>query len=189
MINDIESRYPAPTRIPALPPLPIPLRRPPQRARRILDVHRIDAQVLVPQPLHLLTQMLVDARQTQRRADELVAILAVHVRQPHHDEIQALDLRELFFGSELPFRHLEPGLGLIRLLARHGVGFVDHARTDFDEGGYLPFRGFPPRRDGEVEGAEAVHFVLLRVARFAAAVEDVVELLAVWAVEDAREGF
>lgn len=186
MIHDVENGYPSPTRIPALAGLTVPFGRPPQRPRRILHVHRVDAQVLVPQPLHLLAQMLVDARQTQRRADELVAVVAIHVRQPHHHEVQPLDLAQFLFRREFPLRHLQPGFGLVRLPARHRVGLVDHARADFDEGGHLPFGGFTSRRDGEVEGAQAVHLVVLRVPRLAAAVEDVVELLAVGPVEDPR---
>lgn len=150
MINDIKYRYPPPTRIPALAALPIPFRRPPQRPRRILDVHRVDAQVLVPQPLHLLAEVLVDARQTQRRPDKLVAVVAVHVRQPHHHQIQPLDLRQFLFRRELPFRHFEPGFGFVGFFARDRVRLVDHARADFDEGGDVPFRGFAAHRDGEV---------------------------------------
>ena len=189
MINNIKDRYPPPTRIPPLPTLRIPLRRPPQRPRRILHVHRVDPQVPIPQPLHLLAQLLVDARQTQRRPDELVAVVAVHVRQPHHHQVQPLDLPQLFFRRQLPFRHLQPGFGLVGLFARGRVRLVHHARANFDEGGHVPFCGFAARGHGEVQRAQSVHFVVLRVACFAAAVEDVGELLAVGAVEDAGEGF
>ena len=188
VIDDIKDRDPAPGRIPPFLPLPTPLGRPPQRPDRILHVHGVDPQILVPQPLHLLAQMLIHPRETQRRRHEFIAIIAIHMRQPQHHQIQAFDLTQLLFRRQLPLRHLEPRFRLVAFFPRRRVRLVDHARADFDEGGHFAFRGFAARGDGEVQGAEPVDFVVLRVARFAAAVEDVVELSAVLPVEDAWQG-
>jgi hypothetical protein len=81
-------------------------------------MHRILSQVLLPQPPHLLAEELVHARHTQRGAQKLARIRPVDVSHAHDDEIQALNLGQIFLGLHLPLCQLRPRLQLVRLLAR-----------------------------------------------------------------------
>lgn len=75
----------------------IPLRARPKRPRHILHMHRIRPQILLPQPLHLLPQRLIHPRHAQRGAQKLTRIRPIHVRRPENQQIQPLDLRQVFF--------------------------------------------------------------------------------------------
>lgn len=59
--------------------------------------------------------------------------------------------------------------------------------AELDKGFDVALRGFAADVQGQGVRAGFVDFVFLRVARLAAAVEDVVELLARGQVEDARQ--
>ena len=74
---------------------------------------------------------------------------------------------------------LAPRLELVGLDARGGVGLVDLTGGALDVGGDAALGGFAGEVEGEVVGANAVDLVLLTVAGLAAAVEDIVELLAI----------
>ena len=62
------------------------------------------------------------------------------------------------------------------------------ARGQFDVRFHAPFGGLAADVQGQVEGAQFVDFVVLAVACFAAAIEDVVELGIVGEVEDSGQG-
>ena len=157
----------------------------PQRPGHVLDMHRVGAQVAVPQPLHLLALALVDAREAERRRDELAGVGPVDVGETQNDEIQAVDLGQVLLRLQLPLGQLEPGFELSRLLAGRRLGLVDHAGRHLDEALELAAGHLLADGDGQRVRAGAVDLVLLRVAGLAAAVEDVVELAAAGPVEDA----
>ncbi len=152
VINNVEDRCFAPIRVPAFLPFLTPLGCPPQRPGHVFDMNGIDPQISVPQPLHLLLEVLIYPRKTQCRGHEFTAIIAVHVREPHDDQIEAFDLTQFFLRRQLPLGHLEPWLRLIRFLARRRVRFVDHASADFYKGLDFALRCFFPGCDGQVQG-------------------------------------
>ena len=107
------------------------------------------------------------------------------MRHPQHHQVQALNLCQVLLRRQFPLGELEPGLEFVRFFPRHAVGSVYHAGAEFDEALDVAFRRLAAHGHGQVVGAYPVHLIFLRVASFAAAVEDVIELLTVGAVEDA----
>jgi hypothetical protein len=167
--------------------LDIPLGRGPQRPHGIVDVHRVGPQVLFPQPPHLLALALVHPRHAQRRAQELARVGPVDMGNTQDHQVQAVDLGQVLLGLELPLCLVVPGLQLVCLLAGRRVGLVDHAGAELLEALDVALCGFAADGHGEGMGSQLVDLVVLGEARLAAAVEDIVELLAALAVEYAGQ--
>jgi hypothetical protein len=165
------------------------LGRHPHGRGHILDMHRVGAQIFVPQPLHLALLALEDAGQTQRCSEKIMCVRTVDVGQAQHAQIQAVHLGQIFLGLELPFGQAQPWFELCGLGIGRRRGFVDHAGGQLDKDADLAARGLGTDGGGEGVRAGAVDLVVLRVSRFAAAVEDVVEFPAVGAVEYAGHVF
>src|ERR1700761_540172 len=98
-----------------------------------------------------------------------------------------LDLGQLLLGLQLVDGDPAPGLELVVLLARLRVRLVHHAGAQLDKDAHLAPRRLLAHSDRQRQRPQLVHLVLLGVSRLAAAVEDVVPLLSVGAVEDSRQ--
>ena len=99
-----------------------------------------------------------------------------------------LNLGKLLLSLQLKNRDPAPRLELVVFLAGRRVRLVHLPRAELDEALDPPARRLAPDRQRQRERPRLVHLVVLRVARLAAAVEDVVPLGAVGAVEDPGEG-
>lgn len=61
----------------------------PERARHVVDVHRVGAEVLGPEPLHLGSEGLVDARHAKGGSYPLGCVRAVHVGETDDNEVES----------------------------------------------------------------------------------------------------
>lgn len=115
----------------------------------VVDMDGIHAQRFAPQPFHLLADVLVHPRDAEPAGEEARVEAAVDVAEAEGRVVEALraasvgDLLEGFFAFELGLGDLEPGfqLGGFGAAARgDGAvrgGFVDHARGELDQGGFV----------------------------------------------------
>lgn len=99
------------------------------------------------------------------------------------------NLRKLLFRLQLEDRNFTPRLQLVPLLAGLRIWLVHHSSAQFHESLHAPLCGLLPCSYTECQRANLVNLVFLGISRLAAAVENVVPLLAIGAVEDARKRF
>jgi hypothetical protein len=100
-----------------------------------------------------------------------------------------LNLGQLLLSLELEDGNLAPRLELILLFTRRRVCLIDHACAQLDEAFHLALSRLATDGQRQRQRSELVDFILLRVARLTAAVEDVVELFAVCSVEYFGQAF
>ena len=88
VVDDVEDGRPAHRGlVPAGLAAGIPVGGVPDGAGDIQHVHRVGAQVLGPQPLHLVAQIGVDAGHAQHGADHLGAVGPVYVCQAQDHQV------------------------------------------------------------------------------------------------------
>ena len=146
-------------------------------------MQRVDAHVAAPEVFEgfglvfaVLVTCLVQTGQSQLRAEPAACVGSINVWEAENAEAQVGSLAELLFGGEFPFRLFGVRLaGLVALLLRRAVRVVDCACAHLDVRFHAALGCLLSDCHAQLVAAQLVHFVFLREARFAAAVEDIVE--------------
>jgi len=122
-----------------------------ERVDDVADVDGVEGEVLVPEEFHLLAQRLVDGGGDHSRGQTREIAGAVDDGGTNDDEVEALDLSELFLGLGLRLGDSGPRLDLGVFLSGLRSRVVNLGGRDFNKDLDSPLRSLGRRCYGDID--------------------------------------